>query len=289
MAALLPSDFSVSNVKYSQVRTLDNGGKVIYLSHDGAPIVLQTPEMYAPFGINKGWESKDGKEQSSNKVTLDLSFKGKETRPVLNKFFENFVELDNKLVKDGADNSAAWLKKKYTETVVKEFYTPTIRYSKDKNTGEISDKYPPTFKVTLPKKDGKYAFETYNKDGQKIELDESQLKGAKVSAIIQCLGIWVAGQKYGLSWKVLQFRVSPQSRINGYSFKEIADDKADDNLSDDEEGSDAHPDAEEVMQNALVEKQSDDELVESSDEEDELEAKKEPVKKAVVKKAAVKK
>lgn len=290
MAALIPSDFDISNVKYSAVRSLDNGGKVIYLSYNGAPLVLQTPEMHAPFGISK-WDN----EKGGNKVTVDLSFKGKDTRPVLAKFFENFGALDEKLVKDGAENSVTWLKKKYAENVVKEFYTPIIKYAKDKNTGEPSDKYPPTFKVTLPKKDGKYTFEVYNQDKQQVNLDDIELKGAKITALIQCLGIWVAGQKYGLSWKVLQMKVVPQSKINGYSFKELKDDKAgDDDLSDND--SEDHPDAEEVMQNALVEPtKSDDELVESSDadeEEDDLEAKKpEPVavKKPVVKKAVAKK
>lgn len=286
MAALVPSEFDISNVKYSAVRTLDNGGKVIYLSYNGAPLVLQTPEMHAPFGISK-WDN----EKGGNKVTVDLSFKGKDTRPVLENFFQNFLALDEKLVTDGADNSVTWLKKKYNETVVKEFYTPIVKYAKDKNTGEPSDKYPPTFKVTLPKKDGKYTFEVYNQDKQQVNLDDVELKGARVTALIQCLGIWVAGQKYGLSWKVLQMKVVPQSKINGYSFKELKDDKvADDDMSDD--GSDDHPDAEEVMQNALVESaKSDDELVESSDGEDDLEVKPvEPVKKpAVVKKVAVKK
>lgn len=280
MAGLIPNEFDVSLVKYSTVRTLDNGGKVIYLSYNGAPLVLQTPEMHAPFGLSK-WDNDKG----GNKTTIDLSFKGKETRAVLAKFFDNFAKLDEKLVVDGAENSVSWLKKKYAENVVKEFYTPIVKYAKDKNTGEPTDKYPPTFKVTLPKKDGKYSFEVYNQDKQLVDIDAVELKGGKVTSLIQCLGIWVAGQKYGLSWKVLQMKVVPQSKINGYSFKDMGDDKAED-LSEDEE---TEVDAEEVMQNANVESKSDDGLVESSDEEDELEPKKvEPVK-TVVRKTATKK
>lgn len=280
MAGLIPSEFDVSLVKYSTVRTLDNGGKVVYLSYNGAPLVLQTPEMHAPFGLSK-WDNDKG----GNKTTIDLSFKGKETRAVLAKFFDNFVKLDEKLVVDGAENSVAWLKKKYAENVVKEFYTPIVKYAKDKNTGEPTDKYPPTFKVTLPKKDGKYSFEVYNQDKQLVDLDAVELKGAKITSLIQCLGIWVAGQKYGLSWKVLQMKVVPQSKINGYSFKDLGDDKAEDLSEDDED----EGDAEEVMQNAIVESKSEDELVESSEEEDELEAKKPAPVKTVVRKTVAKK
>ena len=48
---LKASQLDLSNVKFSSLRTMDNGGKTVYLNYgDGiAPIYLQTPEVDLPF------------------------------------------------------------------------------------------------------------------------------------------------------------------------------------------------------------------------------------------------
>lgn len=259
MAGILPSDFSVSKIKCGNLRTLDNGGKIVWISYENGPLIFQTPEMVAPFGISQWDNDKGGK-----KTELALSFKGKEARPNLEKFYENLAALDAKMVTEAFENSPSWFKKKTSEEVLKELYTPIIRHAKDKNTGEITDKYAATFKATLPEKDGKQTFEVYNQKKELIDLSSVELKGAKVTALIQCLGIWIAGTKFGVSWKVLQMRVIPVKKLEGYSFKDLD--------TDDKVGEDDIEEVnndEEVMDHAIV--KSDDEVVES--DEDELEKK----------------
>jgi len=286
---ILPSNFDVSNVTYSAPRTLDNGGRSIYMNLNRSPIVLQTPEMVVPYNVSN-WND-DGK--GPDKYTLDLSFKGKEGRENLNTFFEKIVALDKKLVQDGVDNSMTWLKKKYNSVdVVEALYSPLVKYAKDKTTGEITDKYPPTFKLKIPSSNGSFQCEAYDNKRKPVNLkeliDSGAFKGAKVTAIIQCQGIWVAGGKYGCSWKVLQMRVSPPQTIKGYAFKELEDDKVDDSDIDDDESVDDNEvinHATEEINNLAVEDNSDEEeLIESS--EDELEA---PVQKKDVKKRVTKK
>lgn len=272
---ILPANLDVSSVTYSAPRTLDNGGRSIYMSLNRSPIVLQTPEMVAPYGISN-WND-DGK--GPDKYSLDLSFKGKEGRDNLNSFFEKMVALDKKLVCDGVDNSMTWLKKKYNSVdVVEALYTSMVKYAKDKTTGEITDKYPPTFKLKIPYNNGKFQCEVYDTKRNTLNLreliDNGSLKGAKVTAIVQCLGIWVAGGKYGCSWKVLQMRVALPQAIKGYAFKELEDDKADESDIEDEED-DVKPTevlthATEELSNLAVAVEDDDDLIESSD--DELEA-----------------
>jgi Family of unknown function (DUF5871) len=286
---ILPSNFDVSSVSYSAPRTLDNGGRAIYMSLNRSPIVLQTPEMIAPYGVSN-WND-DGK--GPDKYSLDLSFKGKEGRPNLNTFFEKMAALDKKLVQDGVDNSMTWLKKKYNSVdVVEALYTPMVKYAKDKTTGEITDKYPPTFKLKIPFVNSAFQCEVYDNKRKTVDLkqliDTGAFKGAKVTAIIQCLGIWVAGGKYGCSWKVLQMRVSPPQTIKGYAFKELEDDKVDDSdIEDDDDsvnGNEILNHATEEINNLNVDGESEEELIESS--EDELEA---PVQKKEVKKRGSKK
>jgi hypothetical protein len=280
---ILPSNLDVSSVTYSAPRNLDFGGRSIYMSLNRSPIVLQTPEMIAPYGVSN-WND-DGK--GPDKYSLDLSFKGKEGRPNLNTFFEKMVELDKKLIQDGVDNSMTWLKKKYNSVdVVEALYTPMVKYAKDKTTGEITDKYPPVFKLKIPFVNSAFQCEVYDNKRKSVDLkqliDTGAFKGAKVTAIIQCLGIWVAGGKYGCSWKVLQMRVSPAQTIKGYAFKELEDDKVDDSDIEDDDsvsGNEILNHATEQINQLNVDDESEEELIESS--EDELEA---PVQKKEVKK-----
>lgn len=236
---LLPNNIDLSKVTYGAVKNLASGGKSIYISHNGNPFMVQTPEMRSPFGLSK-WDrtekGSDGVEKNSYKYDLLLGFDGRDTREVLNTFYTKIQELDNKLIDDGMENSMNWLGKKMnSREVTEELYTPMIRHSRDKNTGEINDKYPPTFKITVPYRDGKFQCDVYGPDNNEIDLSAINLQGARVIAIIQCVGIWVVGKKFGCSWKVLQMKVTPRSNIPKFAFKEIANDKAHDEEDEEDE------------------------------------------------------
>ena len=258
---LLPKNVSIDDIKFGAVKTLPSGGKSIYISHKNSPLIIQTPEMRSPFGLSK-WDKTekgiDGIEKDSFKYDLLLGFDGKESRDNLQVFYDKFEQLDDKLIKSGIDNSMNWLGKKITsEEVIKELYTPMIRHSRDKNTGEINDKYAPTFKVTVPYRDGKFQCDVFDKNKTELDLSTINLQGARITAIIQCVGIWVVGKKYGCSFKLLQMMVTPRSNLPKFAFLSLEDEKPQE--SDDEE--------EEVVEHK-------EEVIESSDEEDELESKK---------------
>ena len=265
---VLPSDFDVKNITYSEPRVLDNGGKVIYISYNKKKLVMQTPEMVAPFGLSK-WNN-EGK--SADKYSFDLSFKGKESRDVLNKFFDGLKSFDKKLVEDGLTNCQTWFKKAHKSVdVVEALYTPIIKYAKDKN-GDINDKYPPTFKMTVPHNGTNFACDVYDNNRNLVDLSSLETKGSRVSAIVQCVGIWVAGTKFGCSWKVLQMKITPPSTIKGYAFKEIDDKVEKDIDDDDEEDCENEAEAKDIMADAVA-SSDDDEVEESDDEDDDLEAK----------------
>lgn len=290
---ILPAEFDVANITYGQPRVLETGGKAIFVSYtnkDGKknPLILQTPEMIAPFGLGC-WKNDGG----SCKYTIDLSFKGMDNREMLKKLFSGLRDFEKKIISDAFANSQAWLKKSFkSEEFVEALSTPIVRFPKDKN-GEVTDKYPPTFKASVPFKDGKFDCDVYDKSQNLIDLNGVDLKGARVTAIIQCTGLWVAGGKFGTSFKVVQMRVIPNQTIKGYAFKEIDDKVPDEDVDEDDDADDDndndHALAKEVIDNAIVSEEekepSEDELVESS--EDELESK--PVAKVVRKKTASKK
>lgn len=265
---ILPTDLDVSSVSFSAPRTLDNGGRAIYMSLNRSPIVLQTPEMIAPYGVSN-WND-DGK--GPDKYSLDLSFKGKDDRDNLRTFFDKMSELDKKLVRDGMENSMTWLKKKYNSTdVVEALYTPMIKYAKDKATGETTDKYPPTFKLKIPFVNGQFQCEVYDNKRNSIDIkqliDNGSMKGAKVTAIIQCLGLWVAGGKFGCTWKVLQMRVAPPQTIKGYAFKDVEDDNAEESDIEDDDTDSTKAAAKISTLKVDENEDSEDDIIESSDDE----------------------
>ena len=61
----------------------------------------------------------------------------------------------------------------------------------------------------MPFKDGKFIPDVYDGSKNLMDLNDIETKGANIVAIIQCLGLWVAGGKYGCSWKILQMRIIP--------------------------------------------------------------------------------
>jgi hypothetical protein len=187
-----------SMLSYGQPKIMDNGGKFINVFYDKKPLIIQTPEMTTPFGMHT-WSGADS-ATVVEKFSLDLSFKNKESRKSLAAFFDIITALDKKLIQDTLENSTQWLNKKIsTEAVVDALYTPLIKYAKDKNTGEINNNYPPTFRVSLPYKNGNFQCMIFDNNKEEIDIKSIETKHSKVTSIIECTGIWVAGGKFGCS------------------------------------------------------------------------------------------
>ncbi len=218
---LLPSQIDASKITYGAPKALDNGGKIISVYHDGSPFIVQIPEMVAPYGLSK-WDN----DRGGVKIHLDLSF-GKPDEADRAQFLAKASEVDRKFQGDALDNCVAWFKNKYTTLdVVQALYTPMVKLAKDKATGEVTDAYPPTFKAQVPQRDGKVSCEVYDRDKQRVELDSMDLKGAAVTAIVQCSGLWVAGGKFGVTWRVVQMKVNPKNtKITGFSFASDSDEE----------------------------------------------------------------
>ena len=214
------TDFSTSNVTFSPIKLMDSGAKMSYLSYAGRPLVMQTASMSLPYGMNVFDKA------GPVKYSVDLSFRGYEEGKdaKVKAFYDVLMKLDEFMVKKGVENSQAWFKSKLSEDVVKAFYTPLVRVSKDANGNPKP--YPPSFKLNLRKKQGSDIFDivAYDQNKQAYNYEETSLeellvKGAQITALIQCTSVWFAGSKFGLSWKGIQLRVDklPDS-IRGFAF-----------------------------------------------------------------------
>lgn len=221
---ILAADFDPTLVSFSEPKQLESGGRSIFLSYDNQPFCVQTPEMNAPFGMSNYRDRAGG--VGPDKFTIDLSFKGITERPNIRAFFTMLETIDTMMVDYALANSQTLFKKRHSSAeVVAALYTPAIKFAKDRNTGEVNDRYPPTFKMALPQKDGEFLCESYDAKRSRIDLQDIDTKGSSVTAITRCVAIWVINGKFGVTWKALQLRVTPSSNLRGYAFR---DDPVDD-------------------------------------------------------------
>jgi len=186
------------------------GGKTVYINYNGEPLRVQTPEMSMPFGLTPWPKEGDGTPQ---KYSLELSFKDMDSRPAVKRFYDMLCDMDQKILEEGMANSEAWFKRQHKTLDVTDAVYKRMLKIRSKND------YPPIFKVNVPFRDGKIMCDTFDENKERIDPLQYNLKGARVMAIIQCTGIWLAGGNFGCSWRVLQMRVVPSNgAIEGFAF-----------------------------------------------------------------------
>ena len=105
--------------------------------------------------------------------------------------------------------------------MIKAFYTPCLKYSKDKEGNVLS--YPPNIKVKLPKRNGEFDTKFYDLNGtpyKGIPIEDLLVKGIQVTAIIECGGVWFAGSKFGLTWRAKQIAIHKlPEKMSDFAFK----------------------------------------------------------------------
>lgn len=231
---VMPRNFDVRQIGIGQVKQLSTGGKAMYIGYAGQQqFCLQTPSMKAPFGLSM-WPSDNG---GPDKYSIDLSFDGRESREALQVFYDALQAIDKRMVLDAMENSQSWFKKKYPSVdVVEALYTPTVKFAKDRATGEINTNFEPTFKMSLPFKDGRFQCPAFGSRREEIDLNEvlqsGRSKGARVQAIVQLCSVWIVGSKFGLTWKVRQLKIEEPVRLTGYAFKATEEDAEVDEVED---------------------------------------------------------
>jgi hypothetical protein len=214
-SVVVASAFNTSDVTFSQIKVLESGGKQVYVNYGGRnSFVVQTPQCTLPYGMSVFDKA------GPIKYSAELSMRGYDEPGKIKEYYEMMHALDEYMIDQGVKNSRIWFKCDPNREVIKAFYTPTVRFSVDKEGNRKP--YPPTVKIQLRQRDG--VFETKMYDDKRnlysgIPMEELLVKGAQVTALIQCTGVWFAGSKFGLSWKAIQIRVDnlPQS-ARGFTF-----------------------------------------------------------------------
>lgn len=216
-AIVFPKDFKTSNVTISPVKVMDSGAKQAYLNYDTRPLMMQVSALSVPYGMSVFDKA------GPVKYSVDLSLKGYDGDNVkVQQIYTAFSSLDDYMIDMGVKFSKQWFKSELSRDIIKAFYTPSVRFSKDAE-GNVKP-YPPTLKIQLKQREGKFETAVYDEKKRPmtdIPLEDILVKGATISSLIQCTGVWFAGSKFGLSWKAIQIKADhlPES-IRGFAFRE---------------------------------------------------------------------
>lgn len=236
---ILPKDFDISKVEFTQVKTMPSGAKLIFMTYEGGPIHLQSPEMKIT------WDPQVFQDDTKNvKYNMKASVNPSASR-TSKIFHDKMIEFDTMLKKSAEENSVEWFKKKNVSAdVIESMITPTIRDHIDVETGEPSGRYPPTFGFKIRKKDDKIQCGCFNgsvrlNEGEKApkynfndkskddytEFDNYIKKNTLIKGIFQAEFVWINPGKFGFSWSAHQLRIKVPKNFDEYAFMEDSDEE----------------------------------------------------------------
>jgi hypothetical protein len=306
--AQLPKNINVSNLRYSEVRSLASGAKSVYVNYGSDKLTIQTPVLSIPYGVSEPYKVKEAIKKglpvldSDKQYNLTVSFKGMDENPKIKAFHDKLKEIESKVIDDAFTNRLSWFKKDYdgNKSLVATLFSPLIKVDKDPNTGKPLGKYPPTFTAKLPYdyKTNAFNLDTYDMENNELSFQEimTKLKGAKTQLIVQMTGIWIAGGMFGCSWKIIsaKFQLHQNSKItfieDSDTEKAVADDEDEDDIIVDREILKQAPQAPQASapSKPVIEEDDDEEEEEFGEEDEEEEDEPEPVEEPPkpVKKAA---
>jgi hypothetical protein len=151
--------------------------------------------------------------EGNQRFEMSLQFpKGEYATEDTDAFLRNMVEFEAKIKADALVNSKDWFGKVHSSPeVIDALYTPMLKYSKDKLTGNPDMSKAPTMRVKLPLWEGVWKCLICDEDGNKLypgEPTKTPLdfikKGTNLAVIMQCGGLWFANGKFGVTWKLAQ-------------------------------------------------------------------------------------
>ena len=129
-------------------------------------------------------------------------------------FLDNLKRFEAYIKQQAIANSKQWFGKTLSPEVVEAFWTPTLRYPKDKGTGEPDYTKSPTFRVKLPFWDGKFKFEIFNVKGElvfpkdDVNIMDVVPKGSEAKIILHNS----SGTQIAI-WKPFQMVVKPKLQL----------------------------------------------------------------------------
>jgi len=222
--SVLPAQFDASLLSFGEVKSLQSGAKSVDVKYDGRPLMMQVGSLDLPYGLNE--DDKFGPV----KYSVNVSLRDYDSIPKVKAIFTALESMDTRVMGECVEKN--WLRKPgMTTQILKQMklYKPTVKFSEDANTGARKP-YPPTVKVSLRQRNGKFEttfYDTDKKETKDVPIEDLIVKRMCVSALVECTGVWVSSVGCGLSWKLTQLKVvSRPDGLRGYGFQDEEGDEA---------------------------------------------------------------
>jgi hypothetical protein len=180
------------------------------------------------FPLALTWGAQQFVDQTSGReaYSMSIQFPGDGyTTPQTQKWLESMISMEEVVLTHVMANwKKLFNKPTPSREVADALYTRSLKYSKDPNTGEVNVTKSPTMKVKLGYWENKFDCEIYSPDGRMLYSQETHPnsspvelipKASQTAVIVQCGGIWFAGGKFGVTWKLVQAVVKPKPTLKG--------------------------------------------------------------------------
>ena len=222
-------EFNAQNVLFAEpkVNPKTQGKSVALLNPNKTGIKLAFP-----MALN--WGAQSYTDPSSNRVSYSLSiqFPGKDyVTPDTDKWLANMIALEESVLNHVLANwKKLFNKPPPSREVADALYTRALKYQKDKETGETLKDKSPTMKIKLGYWDGKFDCELFDTEGKMIYSAETTPddtpmdyipKASQAAVIVQCTGIWFAGGKFGVTWKLIQAVIKQKPTLKGKCYIQL--------------------------------------------------------------------
>jgi hypothetical protein len=220
------SDIDVSKISF--VLGVKRAGRnpPINVKYNGANLQVRLPRIGYPGGclVREG-------ETGLKTYTLIGSLKGcdpygKERSAAtddIGKLYNLLTDLENRIIAAAVENSVAWFGKKRSEEAIRDSFKRILSFSTDKVDGEYvpNGKYPPSFRVKVPVYDNKVSAEVVDASRNPVYVTPETLetkdtpfpKGVEANLVISGSIYVIAGQGFGVTWRLTDAQVFPQRRM----------------------------------------------------------------------------
>jgi len=175
-------------------------------------LIIQTPKMQVPFGISSRQMYPEDEPRYDVQLNFDLS---KTTHKTL---YNNIRFIETVVKKHIKSDCLTYLRKNnISDEALDEYFCSAIKHHKDRYSGEIDDKYPPTIRFRLKtgnngNKPSKKVL-VFNKSKKLVDYNDL-LKGNLVQPrdrmffLFQVSSVWASSRtrRFGINYNVLQIK-----------------------------------------------------------------------------------
>jgi hypothetical protein len=221
--AIIPaSTLDINKVSFGDIRLNKAGGKSVPIKYAGQNLQIRLPKMMYPMGVNiKETENGTTHTLSATLKGCDAFAKDRAGPEVgeLGGLYNFLQDLQEKLLQAATAQSVKWFGKARKEDVLRDTMKMFLSPSVEKINGEWvpTGKYPPSFRMKVPVYDGQVSMDVVSHDGKPLDVTPENLAQVfpkRVEASIAVApSVYVSGQGFGVTWRIIFARVSPPQRL----------------------------------------------------------------------------